>query len=76
MGKLSFTHLIGGQMNLGMFLLFSDYEGPLQGPEGSQLFLMDYLVCLEKSSQNILLWDDYTMGKLRVAYMEGGQRNN
>ena len=36
---------------------------------------IDILVSHEKSRSTILLWDDFTMGKLGFACMKGGQRN-
>ena len=45
---------------------FQALKGPLRDPEGPQWFLIDKLVWLEKSRQNILLWDSFTMGILSV----------
>ena len=51
-------------------------RGPPRTPESPQWFLMDNLVCHEKPRYNILLWEDFTMGKLPAACVKDGERND
>ena len=50
-------------------------KGPPRTPEGPQWFLMDNLVCYEKLRYDILLWEDFTMGKLLATCVKDGERN-
>ena len=53
-------------MILSIFWLFSGSEGPPRTTEGPQLLPTDSQMCFEKSRLNILLRDDFTMGKKKV----------
>ena len=53
-----------------MFCPFSSSEGPSRVLEGPQWFTIDNLACHKNLGQNLLLWEDLTMGKLGVTHME------
>ena len=55
---------------LGIFWSFLRLCGIPQGPQGSPRWKT---VCHEKLRLNILLWDDFTLKKMCVTHIEGGQ---
>ena len=62
-------------MTWGMFWPFSGSEGFPRVPKRLNCFTIDDLVCPENMGLNILLWDDFTMGKPGVTHKDGGKRN-
>ena len=53
-----------------MFGPFSSSDRPPRGHKGPQWFTIDNLECHKNLGQNLLLWEDFTMGKLGVTHME------